>query len=503
MPIPVDRRCLLQAAVGLMLGGAGLRRADLQPPPNAIDARLRGVVGNGITDDALAINRLIKQTTAAGGTLYFPPGIYPCRYTIHLKDNVDLWLAREAVIKAAPSGDYDAAEKNEHDKYQDFGHGHWHNSLICGVGVRNVAISGPGRISGMGLSRQEWPTADGTLSALKPGVADKIISLKNCRDITLEDFSLDGTGHFAILATGVDNLKIRRLLVDAARDGIDLNSCWGAEVEDCSINAPFDDGICIKASLALGAARGSKRIRVRRCTIFGGFEVGTLRDGSRKPLAPGLGRKGRFKLGTELNGAFEDILFEDCHVDDGMGLLLATVDGGKMAGVSVRGLTGRNIHNAPVFVWLGDRLRGPPGVPVGAIEDISIRGLRCYGYDNDEPMIISGLPEHPINGFSLDDAYLLQMGGGDTTEIQIIPPERDRLYPETGLLGQRLPAQGLFARYVDGLTLNHVAFNYVIPDRRPFIWLGGVYDRNISGIEVPSGAAAPLFYEPREIESIR
>jgi polygalacturonase len=496
----VNRRSLLQSAAGLILAGSVGGRANFQPPPSSINAQHRGVFGNGVTDDAAAINKLIEEISArGGGTINFPSGVYPCRYTIHLQDHVHIRLDSEAVIKATPSGDYDKAEKNENDKYQDFGHSHWRNSLICGIGIRNVSISGPGRISGIGLSRQEWPMDDGTPSALNPGVADKIIGLKNCRDIILEDFSLDGTGHFAILATGVDNLKIRRLLIDAARDGIDLDSCWGGEVEDCLLNTPFDDGICIKASLALGEARGSKRIRVRRCKIFGGFEVGTLRDGSRKPLPRGWGRRGRFKLGTESNGDFEDILFDDCFVQDGMGFLLATVDGGKMAGVHVRNFTGRSIHNAPVFAWLGDRLRGPPGISVGAIEDINISGFSCYGYDNDEPVIISGLRENPIIGFALSGAYLLQMGGGAKNETYIIPPGMERFYPETGLLGQRLPAQGLLARYVDGLTLNNVGFDYTIPDQRPFIWLEGVNGRNISGIRVPFGATAPLVYEPRGV----
>jgi polygalacturonase len=487
----------------MLAGHTAAGCAIFDPPADAIDAHLHGVLGDGITDDAAAINQLIDKISAGGGgTIHFLPGIYPCRYTIHLKDRVHLRLDQGAVIKAVPSGTYDKAEPNDYYKYQDFGHSHWRNSLICGIGVREISISGRGRISGIGLSRQEWRMADGTPSALQPGAADKIIALKNCRNVTLEDFSLDGTGHFAILATGVDNLKIRGLVIDAARDGVNLDSCWEAEVEDCLLNTPFDDGICVKASFALGEARGSKHIRVRRCTIFGGFEVGTFSNGGRKPLPPGQGRRGRFKLGTESNGAFEDIIFEDCVVQNGMGLLLTSVDGGRMAGVHVRNFTGHNIHNAPVFVWLGDRLRGPPGISVGAIEDINISGLRCWGYDNNKPIIISGLPERPIVGFSLSNAYLLQMGGGSKQETYIIPPAMKRSYPETSLLGQRLPAQGLFARYVDGLTLSNIEFDDIFPDRRPFIWLGGVNNKNISAIKVPVRAGSPVVYEPSEIEEV-
>ncbi|HEY2532596.1 MAG TPA: glycosyl hydrolase family 28-related protein [Xanthobacteraceae bacterium] len=486
-----------------MVAGAIARCRDVDPPADVINAHLHGVFGDGVTDDAAAINKLIDEiSTRGGGTIYFPSGAYPCRHTIHLKDHVRLLLDPGAVIKAMPSGSYDRAEPNDYDKYQDFGHSHWRNSLICGIDVSDISISGPGRISGMGLSRQEWRLADGTPSALQPGAADKIIALKNCRNVTLEDFSLEGTGHFAILATGGDKLKIRRLVIDAARDGVDLDSCWEAEVEDCLLNTPFDDGICIKASFALGKARGSKHIRVRRCTILGGFEVGTFRDGRRRPLPPGQGRKGRFKLGTESNGAFEDIVFEDCVVQDGMGLLLTSVDGGKMAGVYIRNFVAINIHNAPIFVWLGDRLRGPPGISVGAIEDINISGLRCLGYDNEQPIIISGLREHPIVGLTLSNAYLLQMGGGLKQETYIIPPAMARSYPETSLLGQQLPAQGVFARYVDDLILNNIEFDDVFPDKRPYIWLSRVNNGNIFGIKVPFKSTSPVVYAPSEIEQV-
>jgi hypothetical protein len=133
---------------------------------------------------------------------------------------------------------------------------------------------------------------------------------------------------------------------------------------------------------------------------------------------------------------------------------------------------------------------------------LRINGLRGWGYDNAEPIIVSGLPEQPIFGFSLRDAYLLQMGGASKQATYIIPPAMEPSYPETSLLGQQLPAQGLFARYVDGLTLNNIEFDDVVPDKRPFIWLGGVNGRNISGIKVHFGAASPIVYEPREVEEI-
>ena len=50
-------------------------------------------------------------------------------------------------------GTYDAAEPNTAwDAYQDYGHNHWHNSLIWGEDIHDFSITGTGLIWGRGLS---------------------------------------------------------------------------------------------------------------------------------------------------------------------------------------------------------------------------------------------------------------------------------------------------------------------------------------------------------------
>ncbi len=154
--------------------------------------------------------------------LVFPAGVYIC-FTVHLRSNVDLYLSRGCTILAADSpmagettgyggGTYDAAEPNpQWDAFQDYGHSHWHNSLFVGDGIANLSILGPGLIHGKGLSRgsnssqvREGYTA---FVAEQAGVGNKAIALKNCQNVVLRDSFLKG-GHFALLATGVDNLTI-------------------------------------------------------------------------------------------------------------------------------------------------------------------------------------------------------------------------------------------------------------------------------------------------------
>jgi len=65
-------------------------------------------------------------------------------------------------------------------------------------------------------------------------------------------------GHFAILATGVDNLTIDNVKIDTNRDGIDIDACRNVRVSNCSVNSPFDDGICPKSSFGWAYARATE-----------------------------------------------------------------------------------------------------------------------------------------------------------------------------------------------------------------------------------------------------
>src|SRR5205823_14706359 len=61
--------------------------------------------------------------------------------------------------------------------------------------------------------------------AVESGWANKSIALKLCRNVTIRDVTILHGGHFAVLATGVDNLTIDNVKIDTNRDGIDLDCC--------------------------------------------------------------------------------------------------------------------------------------------------------------------------------------------------------------------------------------------------------------------------------------
>ncbi len=167
----------------LKIGGPGLAAAavpafssmtasaqDVSGASSGIfDVRKYGATGDGKTVDSDAVNKAIEAAAAAGGGLVvFSPGTYVC-FSLHLKSQVHLQLMQGSTILAADSplpgeqtgyhgGVYDAAEpKTTWDAYQDYGHNHWHNSLLWGEDIHDFSITGPGLIWGKGLSNGRGP----------------------------------------------------------------------------------------------------------------------------------------------------------------------------------------------------------------------------------------------------------------------------------------------------------------------------------------------------------
>jgi polygalacturonase len=118
------------------------------------DVTAFGAAGHGRILAHQGINEAIRAAhQAGGGVVVVPAGRYLC-FSIRLASKVTLHLEAGAVIEAADpalhGGAYDPAEDNGEQLYQDFGHSHWHNSLIWGEYLRDIAITGPGRIEGLG-----------------------------------------------------------------------------------------------------------------------------------------------------------------------------------------------------------------------------------------------------------------------------------------------------------------------------------------------------------------
>lgn len=460
------------------------------------DVRSFGATGDGKTIDSPAINRAIEAAAnAGGGTVLFPTGTYNS-FSIRLKSNIALQIMQGATILAADTpadhnDGYDPAESNAPwEDYQDYGHNHWHNSLIWGEGLHDVSILGPGLVWGKGLSRggREEPRAE------DPRVGNKAIALKNCRNVTLAGFSILKGGHFGILATGVDNLIIDNLTIDTDRDGMDIDCCRNVRVSNCGVNSPWDDAICPKSSFALGYARATENVTITNCYVTGSYELGTLLDGTFKKSAPDshVPRTGRIKFGTESNGGFKNIAVSNCVFEGCNGIALESEDGALLEDVAFTNITMRDISETPIFIRLGSRMRGPAGVPVGHCRRIILSNIVSYNSASKYAAMISGVPEHPITDLKISDVYLHHQGGGTAEMAALQPPENEAGYPDPHMFGQ-LPAHGFYIRHVNNIELTNVEIAYASPDARPAFVLDTVTDADLFRIKLPSDSNQPVF----------
>ena len=174
--------------------------------------------------------------------------------------------------------------------------------------------------------------------------------------MTLKDFSLLHCGHFGLLATGVDNLSILNVKVDTNRDGFDIDCCKNVRISHCTVNAPWDDAIVLKASYGLGYFKDTENVTISDCFVSG-YDRGSVLDCTwqrDEPQAPDHGFvTGRIKLGTESSGGFKNIAITNCIFERCRGLALETVDSGKLEDIVISNITMRDIVNAPIFLRLG------------------------------------------------------------------------------------------------------------------------------------------------------
>ena len=403
------------------------------------DVRDYGAVGDGRRIDSPAINAAIEEAARDGegnGVVLVEGGTYAC-YSIRLRSGVTLRIGGDGVLKAAAPTDsegYDEAEPRRDSLYQDFGHSHWHNSLIWGEGLHDVTLEGEGLIEGAGVLTR----GGGLMTAGGRRTANKALALRDCRRVTIRGLGFSRCGHFAMLLTGVDDLLIEGVTADTDRDGIDVDCCRGVTIRGCRVNTVNDDAIVLKCSYALGRAKATEDVLIEDCEVSG-YDVGTLLDGTRttKTLrAPdGDGPTGRVKLGTESNGGFRRVEIRNCTFTHCRGLALETVDGGRMEHIEVHDIRMRDICNSPIYIRLGNRMRAPRGFGHSTASDISISHIDVDGADSRYGCLIVGEKGNRIRRVRLSDIRIRYHGGLTREDVKTQRGSNPFFYSDTGRAG--------------------------------------------------------------------
>jgi parallel beta-helix repeat protein len=495
------KKLFLSLAIFFSLGFFSTINAFPKEGDNVFNIRTYGAVGDGKNLDSPAINKAIEAASkAGGGTVLVPAGTY-LSGSIQMRSNINLRIDVGAIILGAPQemNAYDETEPFSGQAYQDGGHTYFHNSLIWGENLTNVFITGNGMINGGGLTKDSgpldrmsgydhWQKPD-TSTVFKPiRLGNKAIALKLCSNVLIRDITIAHGGHFAILVTGCDNMTIDNVTIDTNRDGIDIDACRNTMVSNCRINAPGDDGLCIKSSYALGEARITENLTITNCQVSG-FKEGTLLDGTMQDDPWG---QGRLKFGTESSGGFRNCVISNCTFRNSWGLALEEVDGGILENITINNITMINISRYPIYITTGKRNRTAGLTTVSRMKNVLISNVIATGITSRSGIQITGLPEQPIDGLRLENIHLSFEGGGTKEQALAIPNELGTGYPEPTAT---MPTYGLFVRHVKNLELANITTSFTTEDSRPaamFIDVQGLEIDNFKPL-VADGIKAAVF----------
>ena len=434
-----------------------------------------GAVSGGKVLCRDAFQKAVDACHAAGGGTVFVPGGTFLMGTVFLKDNVHIFLDAGALLLGSTDlkNHFAPDEEIPYPVYQDVSHTFFHHSLFVGENLKNISITGSGKIDMQSKYESDDFTPVRGVGICGKGSyrGAKVIGFKECTNVILKDFSLYNATDLAIALAGCEDIRVSGLLIDTHIDGINIDCCKNTVISDCIIRSG-DDGIVPKSSYVLGRKQLTENLVVTNCILSS--------------------ESNAIKLGTESNGGFKNVTVSNCVITDtrAAGLSVEAIDGGDINGVTFTNITMRNVA-CPFFVIIGNRARGPEGTGIGTIKNISISHIICTGpfdlipikrcpywpeleylpINSKQGGMIVGLPEHPVENVHLEDIYL-QVDGGVDTPVEIVP-ENPRAYPEPYIFGT-LNSYGLFIRHAKNVKAVDIKTEVIHPDVRPEITLDDV-----------------------------
>ncbi|WP_346317507.1 glycosyl hydrolase family 28 protein [Chitinophaga sp. YIM B06452] len=425
----------------------------------------------------MAINRAVDACfRSGGGRVIIPNGHYKSG-TITLKNNVELFLERGAVLYASTDHrDFPRQQQPAYRSQKD--PGGWY-ALIYAEGASNIGISGFGTIDGQGARQVPRPHPKGAVHEDRDGRPRNILFI-SCQKISVRDVTMQSSGIWNQHYLDCENLSIDNIRVynhsNRNNDAIDIDGCRQVVISN-SIMDTDDDGITLKST---GAAP-CEDVTVTNCIVSSFCAA--------------------IKCGTESTGGFKNIVISNCIVKPSacptepifrtprigqVGIALEIVDGGVMDGVTVSNIVIQGTE-CPIYVRLGNRARKhtdtAPEPPRGHMRNVSLSDINVYDAGNYSSSI-TGIPGSPIENITLSNIRIVNRGGlkqGEYTGDPLKVPELEKEYPAPDRW-RNLPSSGLFIRHVKDIGLYGITLRSQSADPRVPVIADDVEQLHISDL---------------------